>query len=127
MLIIGGLIVGGGFPAHGSSHQAQRPDMVKAVIETYATMVHASYEDAYQDAQALQAALQAFVRQPSPTTLEAAKNAWKQARLPYGQTKEEMVLCDIIQQIPVHASMKNPGKHHRPLTRSRSYGSFAHA
>jgi putative iron-regulated protein len=87
MLIVGGLIVGGGFSAHGSSHQAQQSDAVKAVIETYATMVHASYEDAYQDAQALQAALQAFVRQPSPPTLEAAKNAWKQARLPYGQTE----------------------------------------
>ena len=79
--------VGSFLPAHGGSQGAPRPDTVKAVIETYATIVHASYEDAYTEARALQAAVHALVAQPSPAALEAAKTAWKQARLPYGQTE----------------------------------------
>ena len=59
----------------------------QAVLETYATLVHAGYEDAYIRALALQRALKTLVENPSDTTLEAAKTAWKAARIPYGQTE----------------------------------------
>ena len=58
-----------------------------AVLTQYATIVHASYEDAYTSAIALQTALNAFVKTPSPDTLKSAKSAWKHARIVYGQTE----------------------------------------
>jgi putative iron-regulated protein len=61
--------------------------MAQDVIAHYATIVSASYEDAYTRALALQEALRVFVAKPSPAALEAAKNAWKRARIPYGQTE----------------------------------------
>ena len=57
------------------------------VIEGYAAIVRASYGDTLQTAKALRTAVDAFVAAPSPTTLEAAKTAWKAAREPYGQTE----------------------------------------
>jgi putative iron-regulated protein len=57
------------------------------VIEGYAAIVRASYGDTLQTAMALRTAVDAFVAAPSPTTLEAAKTAWKAAREPYGQTE----------------------------------------
>ena len=59
----------------------------EAVLNQYATIVHASYEDAYTSAMALRVALNALVDAPSPTTLEAAQSAWKSARILYGQTE----------------------------------------
>jgi len=64
-----------------------QPATLDAVLNQYATIVHASYEDAYTSAMALRTALQALVESPSPDTLQAAKSAWKQARIPYGQTE----------------------------------------
>jgi len=64
-----------------------RPVLLEAVLNQYATIVHASYADAYTSAMALRTALQALVESPSPDTLQAAKSAWKQARIPYGQTE----------------------------------------
>jgi putative iron-regulated protein len=58
-----------------------------AVLNQYATIVHASYEDAYASAMTLHLALKALVDTPSPETLEAARSAWKGARIPYGQTE----------------------------------------
>jgi len=66
---------------------APQPATLDAVLNQYATIVHASYEDAYTSAMALRTALQALVESPSPDTLQAAKSAWKQARIPYGQTE----------------------------------------
>lgn len=57
------------------------------VAAHYAEVVYASYQDAYDTAVALQAALQAFVANPSPETHQAAKDAWLAAREPYGQTE----------------------------------------
>jgi putative iron-regulated protein len=64
-----------------------QPATLDAVLNQYATIVHASYEDAYTSAMALHTALQTLVESPSPDTLQAAKSAWKQARIPYGQTE----------------------------------------
>jgi len=65
----------------------QQPVTPAAVIDQYATMVYASYEDAYARAVALRKAIQALVDNPSAETLEAARSAWKRARIPYGQTE----------------------------------------
>ena len=60
---------------------------VKQVVAHYADIVHAGYEDSYRWAAALQRALQTLTDRPSAAALEAAKNAWKRARIPYGQTE----------------------------------------
>lgn len=58
-----------------------------AVIETYAAIAEAGYEDSLLSAQALGDAVDALVADPSPATLSAAKTAWLQARVPYQQTE----------------------------------------
>lgn len=57
------------------------------VAENYANVVHASYEDSYNEAVKMQTAINAFVASPSEETLAAAKEAWLAAREPYGQTE----------------------------------------
>jgi putative iron-regulated protein len=59
----------------------------KPAIEGYAAIVRAGYDDSLATAKTLRTAVDAFVAAPSPTTLEAAKTAWKAAREPYGQTE----------------------------------------
>ncbi|MBX3577485.1 MAG: peptidase [Rhizobiaceae bacterium] len=58
-----------------------------AVVKTYADIAHAEYEDALTTAKALDAAVDALVATPSAGTLEAARAAWKSARIPYQQTE----------------------------------------
>ena len=60
---------------------------VQQVVAHYADIVHANYEDSYRRAVVLQNALQTLTDRPSAASLEAAKNAWKRARIPYGQTE----------------------------------------
>ena len=60
---------------------------VEQVVAHYADIVHAGYADSHKQAVALQRALQVLTDRPSAAALEAAKNAWKRARIPYGQTE----------------------------------------
>ena len=60
---------------------------VQQAVAHYADIVHAGYVDSYRRAVALQSALQTLTDRPSAASLEAAKNAWKRARIPYGQTE----------------------------------------
>ena len=60
---------------------------VEQVVAHYADIVHAGYADSHKQAVALQRALQTLTERPSAAALEAAKNAWKRARIPYGQTE----------------------------------------
>jgi len=53
----------------------------------YAALVHASYADTLQTAQAMQRAIAAFVKSPSADALAAARKAWLEAREFYGQTE----------------------------------------
>ncbi len=64
-----------------------QPATSEAVLNQYATIVHANYEDAYKSAMTLRNALNALVEGSTPEKLEAAKAAWKRARIPYGQTE----------------------------------------
>jgi putative iron-regulated protein len=59
----------------------------KAVIKTYADIALAKYEDSLTTAQALDKAVDALIANPSADTLNAAREAWKAARIPYQQTE----------------------------------------
>jgi putative iron-regulated protein len=57
------------------------------VVDNYAGLVFSSYEQTRIDAEALRAAVSAFVADPTPATHDAAKAAWLTARESYGQTE----------------------------------------
>ncbi|MFE0016280.1 imelysin family protein [Mesorhizobium sp. NPDC059054] len=59
----------------------------KAVIKTYSDIALAKYEDSLTTAKALDAAVDALIAKPSQETLDAARTAWKAARVPYQQTE----------------------------------------
>lgn len=57
------------------------------VVLNYAAIVSASYADAIQGVQTLKTTIDAFVKAPSATGLEACKTAWINARPAYLQTE----------------------------------------
>lgn len=57
------------------------------VLTTYADIAHAAYEDSLTTAQALDAAVEELIENPSEDTLAAAREAWIAAREPYQQTE----------------------------------------
>ncbi|SEQ07544.1 putative iron-regulated protein [Devosia sp. YR412] len=57
------------------------------VLANYADIALAGYEDALATATALDAAVDALIATPSEATLQAAKDAWLAARVPYQQTE----------------------------------------
>ncbi|MEM8855381.1 MAG: imelysin family protein [Pseudomonadota bacterium] len=58
-----------------------------AILTTYADIAHAAYEDSLHTAEALDAAIDALIANPSTATLLAARAAWIEARVPYQQTE----------------------------------------
>ncbi|MCP9482813.1 peptidase [Shimia sp. CNT1-13L.2] len=59
----------------------------RAVLEHYADIAAAKYADSLITAQALQAAVDALLADPSEASLAAAKDAWLASRVPYQQTE----------------------------------------
>jgi putative iron-regulated protein len=59
----------------------------KAIITTYADIALAKYEDSLSTAKLLDQAIDALIAKPSAETLNAARAAWKAARIPYQQTE----------------------------------------
>lgn len=59
----------------------------EAVLETYSNIAEAAYSDSLTTAQALSAAVDALIADPSEATLAAAREAWRAARVPYQQTE----------------------------------------
>ncbi|WP_089885356.1 imelysin family protein [Citreimonas salinaria] len=57
------------------------------VLETYADIAAAKYEDSAIAARRLQDAVAALLATPSARTLQAARDAWLEARVPYQQTE----------------------------------------
>lgn len=57
------------------------------VTTHYADMALATYQDSLTTAQALQSAVAALIAAPSDATLQAAREAWKAARVPYQQSE----------------------------------------
>ncbi len=72
--------------ALASGARADTPEPA-AVIGTYADIGQAMYEDALFRAKELQTAVDAFIADPTEATQQAAKDAWKAARVPYQQTE----------------------------------------
>ena len=66
---------------------AQAATDPKGVIETYANIALANYEDSLTTAQTLQSAINAFLASPNAATQQAAKDAWLASRVPYQQTE----------------------------------------
>jgi len=58
-----------------------------AVVKHYAEVAHAKYEDSLTTAKALDAAIDALLKNPTDETLKAARAAWMKARVPYQQTE----------------------------------------
>ena len=69
-----------------ASH-AMADTMPEAVIKHYADLAEAKYSDSLTTAKALDTAIDAFLAAPSDETLNAAKEAWLAARVPYQQTE----------------------------------------
>ncbi|MEM9754522.1 MAG: imelysin family protein, partial [Pseudomonadota bacterium] len=57
------------------------------VVTHYADIAEAKYTDSLIAAEALDAAIDAFLAAPSPEGLQAARTAWLAARVPYQQTE----------------------------------------
>jgi len=57
------------------------------VLDTYADIAAAKYADSLATAQTLQTAVEALLAKPSAEALEAARAAWRAARVPYMQTE----------------------------------------
>jgi putative iron-regulated protein len=70
-----------------SDDSASNADLKKSALTTYADIVYNSYVDARDAGVKLKTAVDAFVAAPSQATQDAAKAAWKEARIPYGQTE----------------------------------------
>ena len=58
-----------------------------AVLDTYANIAQAKYEDSLTSAKTLQERINALIEAPSAQTLQAAKEAWLMSRVPYQQTE----------------------------------------
>ena len=59
----------------------------KATMNTYVNIAHAAFSDSLSTAKNLKVAVDALVNEPSEKTMAAAKQAWLEARVPYGQTE----------------------------------------
>ena len=79
--LAGALLSGAAFAA-----PAKQPTATE-VLNTYGDVAHAMYEDSLTTAKSLQSAVNAFLADPTPAKLAAARNAWKTARVPYLQTE----------------------------------------
>ncbi|MCH2208090.1 MAG: hypothetical protein MK132_19765 [Lentisphaerales bacterium] len=67
--------------------QADHTELKKAIIENYASIVYANYEDSWRTALELQKKIDSFVANPSAQSFAECKQAWLAAREPYGQTE----------------------------------------
>ena len=60
---------------------------LEPVTQTYAAIAQSAYEDSLVSARKLREAIGAFLDAPSDSTLEQARSAWIEARVPYQQTE----------------------------------------
>src|SRR5690606_28887100 len=66
---------------------APSDDPRRAVVATYADIVLATYEDSIAAARALEQSVDALIANPSEAALEAARERWRAARIPYGYSE----------------------------------------
>jgi putative iron-regulated protein len=67
--------------------RSEPKDPRQPVLETYAQIVLATYEDTIATARELDAAIDALLANPSEQTLNAARERWRAARIPYAYTE----------------------------------------
>ena len=60
---------------------------LEPVTQTYVAIAQSAYEDSLISARKLKQAIGGFLDAPSDTTLEQARTAWVEARVPYQQTE----------------------------------------
>lgn len=65
----------------------ENKELIAKIKSNYAAIVYASYQDSYSQAVALKNAINTFVATPTSANFDAAKQAWLDAREPYGQTE----------------------------------------
>src|SRR3546814_15361819 len=73
----------------GAAVSAAAPDEASdkaAVLDTYADIAHAAFEDALTEARRLKTAVDGLTASPSAEARQAARAAWVAARVPYQQT-----------------------------------------
>jgi putative iron-regulated protein len=68
----------------GAGCSGEPKDPRQPVVETYARIVLATYEDTLAAARELDGAIDALLAAPSDQTLNAAREKWRAARVPYG-------------------------------------------
>lgn len=61
--------------------------VVQRFLRNYANILYAAYTDSWQAARHLQQVIETFLKSPSETGLQAARQAWIAARVPYLQTE----------------------------------------
>ena len=81
IILVAGL---GVVPATGD---ADLTALKRTVVADYATLVYATYQDALAGARTLSASVDAFVESPGADSLQRARQAWIDARIPYTQTE----------------------------------------
>ncbi len=59
----------------------------EAIVEQYANVAHATFEDALITAKQLYTAISTLIESPTEANLDAAKTAWVAARVPYQQSE----------------------------------------
>lgn len=69
------------------SATSAEPATKASVVEHYADLAHANYEDALITARKLDTATDQLIAAPTEANLEAAKEAWLAARVPYQQSE----------------------------------------
>jgi len=67
--------------------RAPSEDSRRPVVETYANVVLATYEDCITTLRALDAAIDALLANPSEETLATARERWREARIPYSRSE----------------------------------------
>lgn len=71
----------------GCGTDALEESRARPVVERYAALTYENYTDVVKQAEALRAAVEGFVAEPSEARLAAARVAWLDARTSYGQSE----------------------------------------
>ena len=70
--------------ARGEQKSSEETELnKKEVVQHYAGIVYATYQDCVKTAEEMQKSIDAFIANPTEETLDAAKQAWLVARNPY--------------------------------------------
>ncbi len=86
-MILNTLIVGATLSFSLPSMATVSQSAQRATLNTYATIATANYQDTVEGAKALKVAIDAFAKNPTSVTLQAAKDAWLASRESYGTTE----------------------------------------